>query len=785
MRPFLRIALILSFVLPLFAQTTGTTAFPLTNTRYGAFRGDYRLVSDGRDFFLFWKEGTSLRMTKLVDGEARAGRPVMPVVDESRWSFDAIWTGRFFLIVTNDDFGAHGQAVSASGEPIGSSFAIPTNGSFNTEPHLAFNGTEVLLVQGTYLELSLDDFHVTRLTPEGRVIATQMVLDRAASTAAVASNGDGFAVLATSGRGDHLIVFDRGGSVRSEQFLGARSTSLRLASDGRGYRAAGVADGGRAWSFTFDANGTLGETIALDDATAVTSLAWAGDGYEAAFVTDSSARLVEIGPGGELIASTEPAGVARGSALQLAAAGGRVLGAWTGFDDPSILVSPLPLAGSGTPAAFGAAEQTLIDAVSNADGAAMVVWSEVMNGKETYHAGVRSKDGLWHEQTVDAASSRILAATDGRDFAIFYASNGGWRLRRFDGTGRPSGPAITVNSTLSPEHLIWNGGTFVVAGFRGLDLAAAFLSPAGVMSAPAVVSHTTVNSFWPSRPVLATNGSSYFVAWLYEINSYSPPGGPTFYVTGARLGADLSVTGGTGTLGVFVQDVAPSVAWDGRDFVVAFADADALRARKISPSGTIGNLITNAWHGPALAGIDAEPVTGGALLTWRSSDYAYHSVYLASGSESMQSNSEQFGSYAGGAPRAVNLSGGRTALVMAMASDAAPYHGSQRIQMLIDGRGQRLAVAPKASVRLVDGRLVVEWSALNVPVTGYRVEYRIGDGNWNELERSPDPAVRTANMKPPRPGTTYAFRVRGIDDNGAGPYSDPAMIYLGKRRAVR
>src|SRR5687768_9486491 len=94
--------------------------FPLTNTRYGADTAiKSRMVTDGRDFYLFWSAASNIRMTKLVTGARRAGRAVAPPVPTS--DFDVIWTGRHFL-VAYVDFAhptIHTQLVNLDGERIG------------------------------------------------------------------------------------------------------------------------------------------------------------------------------------------------------------------------------------------------------------------------------------------------------------------------------------------------------------------------------------------------------------------------------------------------------------------------------------------------------------------------------------------------------------------------------------------------------------------------------------------------------------------------------------------
>src|SRR5689334_19356546 len=120
------LALVVSVAAALLAQPLYFgEAVPLTHTRYGAFGAEPKLVTNGSSFFLFWATGSKVRVTRLVDGQKRAGRPVLEV--DNGW-FDVVWTGTHFLVAAYDlRLGTHeirGRLVSASGEPVGDDFPI-------------------------------------------------------------------------------------------------------------------------------------------------------------------------------------------------------------------------------------------------------------------------------------------------------------------------------------------------------------------------------------------------------------------------------------------------------------------------------------------------------------------------------------------------------------------------------------------------------------------------------------------------------------------------------------
>ena len=162
---------------------------PLTDTRYGSFSGDPRLVSNGRDAFLAWTSEGTLRFTRVTDGERRVGRPVFDV--DNGW-YDVVWTGLHFLAVGYDHVGTGerllGRLIDYNGEPFGDTFTI---GSLAARPRLAWDGRYALL---TYLE---GDTYLAsvRLTREGQLvdpIPTSFVLRPEVRDTGVAGYAPGF-----------------------------------------------------------------------------------------------------------------------------------------------------------------------------------------------------------------------------------------------------------------------------------------------------------------------------------------------------------------------------------------------------------------------------------------------------------------------------------------------------------------------------------------------------------------------------------------------------------------
>jgi hypothetical protein len=137
------------------------------------------------------------------------------------------------------------------------------------------------------------------------------------------------------------------------------------------------------------------------------------------------------------------------------------------------------------------------------------------------------------------------------------------------------------------------------------------------------------------------------------------------------------------------------------------------------------------------------------------------------------------------APLILPMPGGEIGYIGSAALPAAPHYGSTRIAMAIgDLTAIPRAEAPLATARVVERSVVIEWTA-PLYAEGYRLEYRIGDGPWTEMERWFDPEERSAIFESIRSGVIYSFRVRAWSAGGAGPYSNEAAAFAGRRRAVR
>ncbi|HEY6211378.1 MAG TPA: fibronectin type III domain-containing protein, partial [Vicinamibacterales bacterium] len=115
--------------------------------------------------------------------------------------------------------------------------------------------------------------------------------------------------------------------------------------------------------------------------------------------------------------------------------------------------------------------------------------------------------------------------------------------------------------------------------------------------------------------------------------------------------------------------------------------------------------------------------------------------------------------------------------------NAPPYFGAERL--VINAVGVTDAPEPPAldlrTTTNADGATLL-WSAA-MGVNGYRIEYRNGLHDWQELETWQMPEARAFSVVFDR-GDIYQFRVKAISWGGAS-YSNVATFDPTRRRSVR
>jgi hypothetical protein len=785
------IALFLLLTSPLAAQSLSFgEPVALTNTRYGTVASNMpQLATNGQDFFLFWQGGSTIRVTKIVDGERRVGRTV---IEDATQNFHAIWTGTHFLVAAQTRHGwISGRLLEANGEAAGPTFTIVAGGQ---GPRLAAGNQGILLLYQkgeTFLATA-------RLTRQGALVAGS---ERELTTDPVygghdydvAGNGTGFAAALATFDGVTIWTFDGAGRELTEQRIGlvpSPDHTLALASNGADYAL--VYGDSTSWprAVLLRPDGSRGAPLTLDTATAEPvgtqhlSLTWTGTTWAAAYrgpqPSHGTIRVTHFdAPVQRNLGSEQVNG--RVTTSSIAAAPGRVLVSWLDQRDSVARVTALPLAQPAL-VTYGAGTQVLLGSTSSND-STLVVWRESVEGRLTLRAGVRNHDGHWLEREItdEQVPDSLIVRSDGHGFVLISQQ----RIWGLDDRGR-----VDWTNALYPIRVtdaVWNGQEYVVTTFENDDvLATRTLSTSGVFGnpVPAVVNRRATSAD------LAFDGARYLVVWTEQLDCpiLCIPYGT---VRGTRLDANRQPAGD-------VDFGAPAASelqaiWDGRHYVVAWGPGQMGGARVPAfsngapePFSIAGGLTASQLH--------MERVAGGAALVWAehvnttTSLQSRRIAFLPYGSNTPVRFTRDAGVALTGELRVEPLPNAGFAFLQSIVQPDAPHHGATRVTMTaIAPLLPQLPDAPRINAAADFGRLRIEWTASSSPsLDGYRLEYRIGDGSWNEIEQWFDADERGIILPwSLRQGVPYYFRVRAIDESGASSYSKVAGANLPRRRAVR
>ncbi|HEX7807499.1 MAG TPA: hypothetical protein VF608_02200, partial [Thermoanaerobaculia bacterium] len=502
MRKFL--GLLLLSLLPVSANAASIfgNAFSVTNTRYGTVPGEARLASNGTDVFLFWISGGSVRVTKLVEGVKRVGRPVLPTTETTIDSFDVLWNGEHFFVAATDGVNIRGRLLTRDGEPAASDFIV--NGNARS-PRLAFNGSTILLL---HRGIGFQGIGSLPLTKNGVAAGGGQAVQLMGDEFEVASNGTGFAAITVSFQNVLLTKFASNGVIAEQETLaGSAFGSTRevaIASDGARYLATYLQDHVGGAATLVDSSGHAGPIVSfMSDAHAIyesPSATWTGSEYVLAFVgttpDGASMHAVHFDANGAKTTSDpeQPAHEVR-TATALLPKNGRVLIAWNPREDA--VVEELPVEGvSNVWATYGAAEQRLLASTAS-NAAALIVWNESLNGAASVHLGLRDRQGDWSERVlVNRGATRAVAASDGNAFVIVVTeADRTSTAYRVDSRGVVSSRTSTL--PFEATGIAWNGQRYAIVGERvsatqdwTSDVVGATLDAAGTLSAVNVIRAT-------------------------------------------------------------------------------------------------------------------------------------------------------------------------------------------------------------------------------------------------------------------------------------------------------
>lgn len=783
------------------------SSFPLSNTRYGTAATSPKLVSAGDELYVFWYSATAIRMTHVVDGARRGGLPVLTVSKPygQIGGFDVVWTGERFVIAAHvsDRYSSRivTRAVSRSAELSAETPITPHRpGEVAAgSPTLAFNGRTLLLLYSSAIPPgALPEVRTMPLTADGKPngLPSEFVVIGGRGMN-VASNGDGFAALRFSGEQQAtLAMFDKDGRLERTVLLpvieGLADNGIAIEGNGRDYLIVltGLSE---TTAIRLTAAGDVASRVTIDTRTPSPY----GYGYGDAAATWNGREWVVTytvsehrGPWQFVVASLDAdvttvtsreiqEGVK--SAGTLATAGGRTVVAWQsqgGYQSVPTFAD-LPLATSqARELTFMAGEQTL-RASATAGDAILVVWSEKLNATSSVRAGIRTSSGDWIEKKLADGNTSVLAATDGNEFVVFLGAS---RTALF--VDRQLHVSRSVKLPFAPEVVTWTGAAYAFV----FSVKGALLSPSGAVSAPVTLNSTT--DPLPAWPSIASDGTNLLVAWATDpqclVIGFCPN---SLGVTAARFGPDLTRLDVNDLVLTSGEEIfGPAAAWNGKEFVVTWTDGTRGQfAAMVPTTGTSIRTTQLSTHTRV-----EEPrilaAHGGVVVTGR--DYSrvekhVDRLIFLSGLDRVTEGQPFEHSGVVVTATEVQVIGGRLAYLASKAIEAPPQHAASHVTMTLEVPGARPG-SPQITAADISGQtLRLQWTAASGPVTGYRLEYRLGDGAWNEVEKwfPPDERQTTFRMSPP--DRRSAFRVRAWSDAGTGAYSAPAYVNPPRRRAVR
>ncbi|MBW3672457.1 MAG: hypothetical protein KY432_12390 [Acidobacteria bacterium] len=207
-----------------------------------------------------------------------------------------------------------------------------------------------------------------------------------------------------------------------------------------------------------------------------------------------------------------------------------------------------------------------------------------------------------------------------------YGSTWDVATTRVSPEGSVLGPEVSVWSTLDREEmpsLAFDGNNFFVTWTSGSRIEGAFVDPqSGAVGLPVQVSLTSSDFPFHVHPELAWNGAHYLIAWSAGTDY------PAMRIVGTRMTANGEVIDGYPTAGgglslpasPMPQGLA-EVSWDGRDFVISWAEGTnfcnfdpclfpnyRLLFTRVSPEGDVADRIPSSLGDGVLHGHASGPV---------------------------------------------------------------------------------------------------------------------------------------------------------------------------------
>lgn len=796
MKKMLCLAIILLSVAaatPASAQSFGEL-FPLTNTRYDAARGTPRLTANGRDFFLFWSTERKIRATSLAQTQPQVGHVVL----DTNSPFDVAWTGEVFVAASSravhefsNDANLIGRVLDAEAQPLGEEFLIVEHGR---EPRIAAGEEAMVIVyRGTG-----DDIRVLIRGPHGESTGAQSwKVEQGGTGYAVATNGAGFVVAVATDTETRTITLDRHGRVVSEdtlpyELVAGSYRELALATDGKQYLLAWCTrTAGGKGALLLEEDGSFGaeELIFSGGFSHSLSAAWTGAAWRVSWGSkqgDNTLRTRVAHLDRDVTTRIAEEKSAAGGVVNpsMASVNGRVMVAWSAVGDPAgaSSVVELPLA-THQPrvATYAARQQTLLATTSSAD-ATLMIWTEQDEQEISIHSGIRTHDGQWTERELNTDGFRAtaaIAASDGTGFVVIVRGDGLQKLIRLDANGR-----LVNGRTFLPglqAAIAWNGTRYGIIT-KGTHLEGRLLAPTGELSAPVRIPYNALENPFSGRLSLASDGAGFLLAGETAPCHFVVCGPRA--MKGMRLGADLQRLEADEILLDGVYGELAGAVWNGSEYVVAWRGvSDWLFTARV-PAAAASPIRIASTDADLLPSSVASMPDGSIAVAGPARTSGATRVAFLRNDGGVAQSFDIDNAILTGTPLLTRVPGG-VAYVASSIQDAAPHHGTSHVMMAIARPSLTPPPgAPHVQARLLNGAILVDWSAPAGTVNGYRIEYRVDNGAWNEVEEWFGPGSHQKVIATPS-GADFAVRMRAFNDGGVSDYAEAAVAKPTRRRAVR
>jgi hypothetical protein len=808
MRLLVRGALLLALALPAAAVTPPYFGepFPLTNTRYAATTGIPTLATNGSTLVLVWVGGESVRVARVVDGQRTTSEYVLSsfgTTDEAA----VVWTGSNYLVAASSLSGetpiVTGRLLDANGTPIGTPFSIVTNAS---KPRLAANGSRVVLL---YREEPSGDVYSRPLTNNGVPVQGTAPKKIAARTAfgplyEVASNGSEFMAVSSSPTEVLLARFDASGAFLSSRFLADSQGSTRprpatIASNGTNYLVVWFDFTRRAQAARLDATGATLSSVVFDEIVALTPVilapkaVWSGTdwviGYVHQIQLSQQLRVVHLDANVTTVTKRETE--AQLSADTIAAVGlarynNAVRVAWSGDRFPSstgLSIATLPLTqSSGTLVTRDASDQRLLATAGNS-AVSIFLWNELTDGYETTWLGISNFAGLWIERklSVLAVSAKIipgegfLVLADDGDFPIAF---------RLDENGTQLGDVITFDYKVTDAA--WNDFIWVLVGEKDGNIVAAEMTSTGQVSTTKLIKNQA------DSPAIASDGSGFLIVWRQEGPCTLPCNAPSIIhgtlIDDQRVRVDAADLDFSPSLHAGV----PDVAWDaGSDrYDISWIDLEEVLTRQVLEDKSLSPSNRRLYLGlHEQKNLSLLSTNDTVAATWSDDGVTRLAFLNVLGDIDKLFTFTHEGSHVIAPAQLLNAPDGDTGIVFEELMPDAPFYGAARLQIAFSSPFVTNVPPPPAlsATRLSSGLIELKWNTVDANLNGFRIESRIGNGPWLELEQFLPYTNRSTTFAPVST-ERHSFRIRAYSDEGASAYSNEASVLFAtdnKRRAVR